>query len=1399
MEFDAKAYLTEYLADPSHDKLNRLRKDQILMLCAELEIPSKSNERKKGLLEKLIDHFVKEGILIRPEIQQPTARVSEETAATTLDIRKFELELKYKLEAEKEKAKLEAEKERAKLEAEKELEEKRMTIEREIQIKKLQVDREVELQKLKNAQPEPESLNSELLKTKAFVPKFSEKAVEQFFASFERAAQMFNWPKDKWPMLVQTELTGKAQRAYLNLSDEDASEYQKIKDSVLKSYECLPEYYRQKFRHWKRGNHQTHAEFFNEKKQFFERWCQSENVENLDDLSQLILLEECKTGVSPQIKIHLDEKAPKNLDEAAKLADSFELTHKAKFVSNTKKPVGNNSGNPMPQTKTVEQDDGAEASAAFKPESKAPDSKKKFFCSYCKKENHTISKCWKLHGKPNSSESNQKATPIGACSVDQGDSGNINSGITRPKEFIERENKMRREGERKFRSVGHLSTQANFVDAKCVQIWRDTGSQQSLMRKGILNLNQDTYLGSDILVEGVTGSVSVPLHKVFLESELVNGEIHIGLIDRIPMPGIDVLIGNEIAGSKVDFTRNKVENPQTDAGSPEPKEFQPGKEKRDEHIDLHALGKCESEPQPNDLFLEQSPEPPEISCVTTRAAAKAKAAKDSLEAEQTSENCNEEEEKKTSDLPLDRVALIQAQEKDPKIQELISSIDPSDQKTDNVYYYLQNGILMRHWKPPDATEDENYRTVHQIVLPPEFRTQILELAHECPLAGHLGVNKTLTKIKRHYFWLGMYRDVANFCRTCHSCQVAGKQQCDPPKAPLKPIPAVQEPFEKLICDCVGPLPRSKSGHQYLFTILCAATRFPAAFPLRNITAKSICNVLIEFFTTFGLPKVIQTDQGSNFMSKIFKQLSSVLGIKHICSSAYHPESQGALERYHQSLKAMLRTYCDANKQDWSTGVPLLLFATRESTQDSLGFSPFQLIFAHEPRGPLKLVKEQLMSDDSSEPPNLLDYVSNFKEKLHEARELAKENLQRAQAKMKSLFDTKTQERSFEVGQKVLVFLPLQHDPLKAKYFGPYKILKKINDVNYVLDTPDRRKKNRLCHINMLKEYFEREESPQPLPVMSTVQSEEDRKIEHSEITGPKLKNSEILKDLDKFLDHLEDRQKESVKKVIENSSKIFGDHPTVTDWIQHDIELIPGAKPIKQRPYRINPVKQKVMEAELDYMASHGIIEDSTSSWASPSLLVPKPDGTSRFVTDFRKLNDQTVPDNYPLPRISDCVEKIGQSKFISKIDLLKGYYQISLTPEAKKISAFVTPQGFYQYNVLAFGLRNAPSTFQRLANRIVQGIPGSAVYLDDLVVFSETWEDHMKILTALFERLQQANLTVNLAKSEIGKATLNSAAERKNHVTDKNEILQESEKRVCSYQIFPLMKLRMLSILEER
>ena len=517
------------------------------------------------------------------------------------------------------------------------------------------------------------------------------------------------------------------------------------------------------------------------------------------------------------------------------------------------------------------------------------------------------------------------------------------------------------------------------------------------------------------------------------------------------------------------------------------------------------------------------------------------------------------------------------------------------------------------------------------------------------------------------------------------------------------------------------------------------------------------------------------------MSRVFKQAMQQLAIQHVTSSSYHPQSQGALERFHQTLKTMLKTYCLEFQRDWDEGVPMALFAIREVVQESLGFSPAELVFGHTVRGPLRVLKDAWLNE-STNYHDLSDYVSKMRYRLQRAYKLAKDNLEVCQEKMKKRYDRKAVSRNFSPGDKVLVLLPVLGSALQARYAGPYQVERRVGDLNYVIATPDRRKVTRLCHINRLKPYRTRHthsdthaatcSDSDSKRLLSTAPSAEIAAVAvpraapvHSDlppdVPGPsgeviegRLKNSEILNDLPSYLSHLSESEATDLMALFESHESLFSDIPRCTTAIVHDIE-VENSKPIRQHPYRANPLKREVMKQEVKFMLENNIAEASNSPWSSPCLLVPKPDGTFRFCTDFRRVNAVTKPDSFPLPRMDDCVDRLGMANHVSKLDLLKGYWQVPLTERGKEISAFVTPDHFLQYVCMPFGLRNAPATFQRLINNVLDGVSNCEAYLDDLIVYSATWQPHMEHLATVFDRLSKANLTVNLAKCVFGQATV--------------------------------------------
>jgi hypothetical protein len=244
------------------------------------------------------------------------------------------------------------------------------------------------------------------------------------------------------------------------------------------------------------------------------------------------------------------------------------------------------------------------------------------------------------------------------------------------------------------------------------------------------------------------------------------------------------------------------------------------------------------------------------------------------------------------------------------------------------------------------------------------------------------------------------------------------------------------------------------------------------------------------------------------------------------------------------------------------------------------------------------------------------------------------------------------------------------------------------------------------------------------------------------------KQSDLTREQQRQFDNL----LEEYQDIIANEDS----PPGHTDLVNHRI-VTEDTLPIKQRPYRISPTEHEFVGKEIDRMLDQGIIRPSYSPWTSPIVLVKKKNGQTRFCVDYRKLNKITKRDAYPLPRIDEILDSLGKAKWFTSLDMASGYWQVEMNESDREKTAFITKQGTYEFNVMPFGLTNAPATFQRLMDRIFYDIKDKyvLVYLDDINIYSATFEDHLKHLKNVFERVRKANLKLNLDKCHFCKKEL--------------------------------------------
>ncbi|GAB1865875.1 Reverse ribonuclease integrase [Camponotus japonicus] len=235
------------------------------------------------------------------------------------------------------------------------------------------------------------------------------------------------------------------------------------------------------------------------------------------------------------------------------------------------------------------------------------------------------------------------------------------------------------------------------------------------------------------------------------------------------------------------------------------------------------------------------------------------------------------------------------------------------------------------------------------------------------------------------------------------------------------------------------------------------------------------------------------------------------------------------------------------------------------------------------------------------------------------------------------------------------------------------------------------------------------------------------------------------------LSELSSRESQRLEKFLEGH--IVGDpnKPGATSLTEHKID-VGGHAPVKQRYYPVSPKIQEAIYAEVDKMLAAGIIEPSKSEWSSPIVMIKKPNGSYRFCLDFRKLNSVSKKDAYPLPYMNAILDKLRSASYISTIDLSQAYFQIPLERNSRELTAFTVPgKGLFHFTRMPYGLTGAPATFQRLLDRLIgpEMEPHAFAYLDDIVVVTRTFEEHLSWLKRVLDRIREAGLTINPEKSK--------------------------------------------------
>ena len=413
MAFVLQDVINEIEETRSLEPLKKFKKENLVKVAAHYGITPAVGATISHILNLIKDHCVVHDII---------DEVEEKPIAETAEI------VRLKLDFEREERRLEREEAQRAREAEKALQDAQLAAQlseaekaRELRLAELKEARELrELELKAEADKEAAAREHELKmaglgihtpkdKSSAFdparnirlVPPFQEKEVDKYFAHFEKVADSLNWPKESWVLLLQSVLVGKAQEIYGSLSVEQSSNYEHVKEAILKAYELVPEAYRQKFRNYLKYDSKTHVEFAREKENLFNRWCHSKEIgQDFKKLKQMVLLEEFKDKVRPDIRSHLDEQKVEELEKAAIMADDYALTHKMSSKSgNPQQKRYHGSGNRENISRNMDDRKRQGKSTENVGLVSKVEPLKPISCGHCGKPGHIITNCWKLGGK----------------------------------------------------------------------------------------------------------------------------------------------------------------------------------------------------------------------------------------------------------------------------------------------------------------------------------------------------------------------------------------------------------------------------------------------------------------------------------------------------------------------------------------------------------------------------------------------------------------------------------------------------------------------------------------------------------------------------------------------------------------------------------------------------------------------------------------------------------------------------------------------------------------------------------------------------------------------------------------------------------------------------------------
>ncbi|KAK3508128.1 hypothetical protein QTP70_015177 [Hemibagrus guttatus] len=416
----------------------------------------------------------------------------------------------------------------------------------------------------------------------------------------------------------------------------------------------------------------------------------------------------------------------------------------------------------------------------------------------------------------------------------------------------------------------------------------------------------------------------------------------------------------------------------------------------------------------------------------------------------------------------DRFHVRKLQLDDPITGDLIRKMEAEsqqDSETDDCSQYsIQDGLLYFH-DPKTACGIHPLKSL-KLYAPASLRSTLLRYYHDHPTAGHLGITKTLARLKLRFFWPKMASEVKKYVISCSVCQLTKPSQRKPAGLMVQIRP--QKPWEYVGVDFVGPLPRTSSGNAYIIVFVDYFSKWVEIVAVREATAQVASSKLLsEVFSRHGAPTYLISDRGSPFVSDLFERVLAALGTEHRLTTAYHPQTN-ATERVNRTLKTAIRAYVDDKHTTWDRYIPQICFALRTAPHESTGQTPSMMLYGRELDTSLDLVTQPVW--DGMEEPEV-SYSEHLRLSLRETHDHARAALDTSHERRKLHYDKRRRSVSYAIGDLVRVKTHPKSDALAnftAKlaplYSGPYRVTRVLSDFNYRLAKLDTGEDSGVFHV-----------------------------------------------------------------------------------------------------------------------------------------------------------------------------------------------------------------------------------------------------------------------------------------------------------------------------------------------